>query len=253
MNLPKLIIVLALAMIVVAADAAEPLKTNGVVEPFRRIKIGARASGIIESIPENVKEGAVVKENDVLARLDDYYNQCEVERQDQLEKYYRIQAERTKTLVDQKAESQSKLDEALAYAGSVVATLKREQKLLSNMTLHVPKPGGIITRQFKHVGESVQEREDMFEIINVDTVYFFGYFDAKHYGRIQKDMPATVVLDLNRDLKFEGKVYFVDPEVDTGSGQFRVRVELENRDRRITAGLKGTVTIAEGNNAAAAR
>ena len=253
MDRKKLLGITVLVAFPMAIQAAEPLKASGVVEPFRRVKIGARATGVIESVPDTVKEGAVVKEGDVLAKMDDYYNQCEVDRQTELEKYYRIQAERMRTLVNDKAESQSKLDEALAYAGSVSATLKREKKTLANMTLLVPKPGGIITRQFKQIGESAQEREDMFEIINVDTVYFFAYFKEKDYGRVKIGQPAIATLDVNKNEKFEGKVYFVDSEVEAGSGQFRVRVELQNLDHRITAGLKGTITIVEGENAAAAR
>ena len=235
-----------LAALSIAADPVAKLEADGVIEPHDRVKVGARAGGIVDSLA--IEEGALVKEGDVLAKLDDKIEFYEVERQASLVEFYGAKASKLELLVKEKAASQNDLDEATAYWKSTTAAWKSAQKKLADKTIRAPL-GGYILRKFKQVGESVQEREDLFEMINADTVYFTAYFDAKDFPRVKIGQAATITLPDTKQM-IAGKVERVDPAVDAGSNQFRLKVLLDNRDHRIIAGLKGHVTLSEEANAA---
>ena len=226
-----------------AAEAPVLLQAAGIVEPFLKVTVGVRVSGIVESVA--VEEGAIVKQGDVLAKLDDKADAYEVEHQAALEKLWRVKAEALTKLQKENIESQDKLNEAIASEEVAAAQLKKAKKDFEEKTIRAPL-SGIVTRRFKLPGEYVQEqRDDFFEIISVDTVYFLAYFDAKDLLRVKEGQPAIVRLEVHGEENFKGKVYFVDPAVDAGSGQFRVRVLLDNPKHRITAGLKGVMILGE--------
>lgn len=230
-----------LAMTFAAADPAPKIEAEGVVEPFRRVRIPARATGVVREV--FVEEGANVKEGDALAKLDDTSDQYEVEYSAALARLYKTRAEMYRRL--EGIESADKIKEAVESGEASEARLRRAKKIMEDKTIRAPAPGGIILRRLKHVGEAIEERETMFEMINIERAYFVAFLDAKHFGQVRVGQPATITVGSGNPQNFTGRVEQVDPAVDAGSGQFRVRVLLENPDRRITAGLKGKVQLGE--------
>lgn len=233
--------VLALGLCLVA-NAAPPasLRATGIVEPFKKVTVGARANGFLESIVTD--EGGIVKAGDVLAKMDDRTDQYEVEQREAQSRLWKLKAASAQKLKG--IETSEKISETVAESQMAEALLKKAQKALEDKTIRAPI-AGVVTHRYKAAGESVQEREQLFEVINVETVYFLAYFDAIEMRRAHEGQKAQMRLEMFGDETFEGTVSYVDPAVDAGSGQFRVRVLLPNPKGRIKAGLKGTITLLE--------
>ena len=247
------LIVVACGCVAAAEEKPSLIEASGVVEPFKRITIGARATGVVESIA--AEEGAVVKEDDVLAKLDSELDQHDMAYYSSQARNYAAASKAYKEL--QGSEAVLKIMEAVSQGEMAEARLKSAQKKFLDKTVRAPAIGvpmsGIVLRRFKQVGESVEERGDLFELIYVDTVYFTAFFEAKDFSRVKVGQKATVTLEGDATQSFVGKVQLVDPAVDAGSGQFRVKIFLDNRDHRITAGLKGSVRLGEVSGNVSAR
>ena len=81
--------------------------------------------------------------------------------------------------------------------------------------------------------------------MNIDQVYVQFYLDPKLMGVIKTDQLVTVHVPVIGDAAFDGKVSFVDPRIDAGSGLFRVKVLVENKKHVIKPGMRGTADFAK--------
>jgi membrane fusion protein (multidrug efflux system) len=107
----------------------------------------------------------------------------------------------------------------------------RERTVLSPLN-------GIVVKKYKEPGESVDRGEKLLDIVNIDQVYVQFYLDPKLMLVLKVEQPVTVRIPVLNDAQFTGKINFIDPRIDASSGLFRIKVLIENPDRKIKAGMR---------------
>jgi len=107
---------------------------------------------------------------------------------------------------------------------------------------------GIVVEVDRNAGEWVQPGERVFRIVDASRVRAEGFLEASHATPGLANAVARIYV-ANADgteETLEGRVVFIDPELNSVNGQFRVWAEFENRSRLLQAGEQVIMSIFPG-------
>jgi RND family efflux transporter MFP subunit len=240
------------AIVAVRAVAGEPIRASGLLTPLLEIEVGSELRGTIVWL---AAEGDLVPKGQPLVKLRDSIERFTVElRKAQLDAashalgrykkdYEAGKALQAKNILNDEdlrtrefnyLNAQSQFDQA-------VANHKLALEDVSLRTVYAPV-SCVVVRQLKKIGETLVVSagvENILRVVHIDSLYFVAYPEAKFAGQIKVGQKAEVLIPLRGQEKLTGEVVFVDPEVDSKSGAFRVKVQIENPDHKIKPGLHG--------------
>jgi len=230
------LLLLFLAVIGVARlDAAD-----GVLLPFKEVTVSSAVSGILAEV--NVKEGDSVAAEALLARLIDRVETKEAERFAKVLEQKEFAAQGTQNLFKDKVVSEGeaiekRLDRDVAKLQHQVALEQLERrKIRSPIT-------GVVVEKKKETGEAVNENEAVFRIIDISRVYLQVFVDAQIALTLKNGQAVSVTFPEYHDLQGQGTIDFIDPRIDGASGLVRIKVLIDNADRKLIAGMRGTVNF----------
>lgn len=104
---------------------------------------------------------------------------------------------------------------------------------------------GMVVDVFRRSGEWVQTSDPVVKVVRIDRLRAEGFIRNEEAMIDMIGSPATVHVEVpNQDaIEVEGKVTFVDPEVDPVNGQVRVCIDIDNKDLKLRPGLRASMTI----------
>ena len=108
---------------------------------------------------------------------------------------------------------------------------------------------GIIVEIFKNAGEAIMVSNPIYKVVAIDRMRVTGYLDVGdawhvHQGQAVRIMPEQEGGDLPIEREvFEGKITFVDSEIDPKTRTCRVFAGVENRDGLLRSGLECRMEI----------
>jgi RND family efflux transporter MFP subunit len=239
-----------------AAESGK-LVITGHMDPAAKVEVPAGSHGELSAV--DVKEGQVVKKGQQLAKLDDAIQQATVDlaktaaentiiiqaQENELasaqNQYDKVKnnpgfndTEKRQKELDLK-QAKLKLEEAKEEQLENKIKLQQEQIRLDHMTIRSPIDGSVL-RVNKEAGE---ETDDNPLVVVVDTHKLYAVFDMPRqlFGNVHVGDKETVQTE---GITREATVISVDPIIDLASGLFRVKMELDNSDGRIPAGVDVT-------------
>ncbi|HHE76401.1 MAG TPA: efflux RND transporter periplasmic adaptor subunit [Candidatus Parcubacteria bacterium] len=116
------------------------------------------------------------------------------------------------------------------------------QAQLDNTTITAPI-SGIVSRKYIETGEMAIAGSPAVEIVNTSGIKIELSLTEFDIGKIFIGQEAEIKLAAYPDEKFIGKVYYVGSVADPASKKFPVKIQLENGDGRIKAGMVADVKI----------
>ncbi len=220
------------------------LEATGIVKAQvgAQVKIGARATGVLESVP--VKVGDKVQKGDLIAEIDSRELRAriaEAEANLRLEKakldYMEKTLPRKRTLVKQKLEAQDSLD--LAYQNAEMArhgvassraklqTLKIQ---LSYTKIYSPIDG-VVSQVAAQEGETIVSGLSVSNLITVldpSRLEMWIYVDETDVGRVSLGLPVEYTVDAFRGRTFEGVVsrIYPEPEIRDNIVYYRTLIQI---------------------------
>ena len=121
--------------------------------------------------------------------------------------------------------------------------LAAAEQVLERRRVFAPIAGKVVEVQ-RRPGEWTQPGEKLFRIVNSDRVRAECLLSAKEYP---DDLTGTSVVATlptkSRETRFEGRITFVDPEINAVSGQFRIWAEFSNSGHVLRPGHRITLTV----------
>ena len=108
---------------------------------------------------------------------------------------------------------------------------------------------GIIVEIYKNAGEAIMVSIPIYKVVAIDRMRVTGYLDVGdawhvHQGQAVRIMPELEGGDLPIEREvFEGKITFVDSEIDPKTRTCRVFAEVENRGGLLRSGLECRMEI----------
>ncbi len=156
----------------------------------------------------------------------------------------RLVVEKNRLEIEQ---SQEKMAIARLTAQLREAELKRVETQLGKHVIKSPIQGMVVA-VFRRAGEWVEPSDSVVKVVRIDRLRAEGFIRTEEalIGLIGSPAKVTVEIPQREVISVEGKVTFVDPEVDPHNGQVRVWVEVDNKDLKLRPGLRAAMTIQPG-------
>lgn len=243
---------------------------EGFTEPFRRIDVAAADTGLITAI--DVQEGAVVKEGQILARLDDLVLQAALrvaaaqkDATGQLkiaEAEYRQRDKRFNKLSALQRNGHATAEEvALAQSDKEVAEAKvqqaretlrvrqleyeRTQAEIERRLVRSPI-NGVVTRVFREPYEFVSYADPVVvTVVQLDPLVAVLTVYPNQIEGLKQGESVSLKLESTRG-NATGEVTYISPVLDAESGTLRIKVQIDNKDGRYRAG--DSCTLVTGSN-----
>ncbi|GAA0724955.1 efflux RND transporter periplasmic adaptor subunit [Dokdonella soli] len=258
----------------VATVISKPLRDweefSGRLQAVDTVEIRPRVSGFIDSV--SFTEGARVKKGQLLFRIDPRPFRAEVNRLAAALKSARAQQqlaasnhERGKRLLTQHWISQQAFDQLATSestnsddVGAAAAALEAAQLNLEFTEVRSPIEGRA-SRALITPGNLVSNASLLTTVVSDDPVY--AYFDADEQTYLKfargaardgdahrAQSPVFLGLVDEQGYPHEGRLDFLDNQVDAQSGTIRGRAVFDNRDGRFTPGLFARIKLVGGES-----
>ena len=254
------------AAAVIERSITETQEFSGRLEAVEKVDIRARVGGFITSV--NFKPGRLVKKGDVLFVIDTRPFQAEVSRAEAAGNSARAKADlarlelgRAERLLADKAIAQREVDEKASSLKELDANVRAAQASLEAARLNlgyarVTAPiNGRVSKAEVTPGNLVDGSVVLTSVVSSNPIYATFDGDEDTYLRVapaaQKGAPVSVNVGLANEAGFphQGKLTFVDNQLDAKSGSVRMRATFENTDNALVPGLFARVQLSGGEAA----
>ena len=252
------------AAVVVERSIDETQEFSGRLEAVDRVDIRARVGGFITSV--DFKPGSLVNKGDVLFVIDTRPFQAEANRAEAAATSSRAKADlakielnRSEKLVADKAIAQRDVDSATSSYKQLDADAKAAQASLETARLNlaytkVTAPiSGRVSKAEITVGNLVDQTAILTSVVSTKNIYATFDGDESTYVRVAKQShdgkPVAVNVGLVGEDGFphQGKLEFVDNQLDSRTGSVRMRATFDNADGSMAPGLFARVQISGGS------
>jgi multidrug efflux system membrane fusion protein len=248
------------AALVLEKPVAETQEFSGRLEAVEVVEIRSRVSGYITAV--NFKPGAEVKKGEVLFVIDPRPYQAEADRAGAAANAARARADlarlelqRAERLLADKAIAQREFDEKAAAQKELDANARAAQAQFEAARLNlaytrVTAPiDGRVSKAEITLGNLVDATAVLTSVVSLERIYASFDGDEQTYLRVgtrdQRAKQAIVKVGLANEEGFphEGKLEFVDNQLDARTGSVRMRATLANPDRALAPGLFARVQV----------
>lgn len=257
------------AAVVVEKTITETQEFSGRLEAIEQVQIRPRVGGFITAI--NFKPGSEVKKGEVLFVIDPRPFQAEANRAEAAAGSARAKADlakvelvRAEKLLADKAIAQREYDALSSSLKQLDADARAAQaqyeaaKLNLSYTQVTSPINGRVSKAEITLGNLVDASAVLTSVVSLERIYASFDGDEETYLRVgaaaHQGKPATVKIGLANETGFphEGKLEFVDNQLDPRSGSVRMRATFTNTDGMLVPGLFARVQLAGSTGAKSA-
>ena len=219
------------------AGAGQGRSYDGIIEPSEVVKICSPVQGTLETV--TVERGDKVTQGQVLARLNSTVEKAAVEWVQARVEFAKRKVLRNEDLFRKELISIHEKDEMETELRLAELQLNEAREKLDLRTIR-STVDGVVVERFLSAGEYVGV-EPILKIARINPLHVEVVVPVQDYDVIRIGIVAEVKPELRIDGRFTARVIIVDTVIDAASGTFGVRLEMENPDFRIPAGLHCTV------------
>jgi multidrug efflux system membrane fusion protein len=246
---------------VVSKPITEFDEFTGRFEAVERVELRPRVSGYVQST--RFQQGHEVKKGDVLYVIDPRpyeaalkHAQADVARAKTQLALAQSERERATKLIEKRAISQEEFDARTSGSEQASASLAAAEAAVESAALdlsftQVRAPiTGVVGRAEITAGNLVSAGQTLLTtLVSVDPIYVSFDGDEKvylkHIGLEQRDVSAPLWVGLSDELghPHEGKLVFLDNELDAATGTIHARGLFRNADHHFTPGMFARVKL----------
>ncbi|WP_027229893.1 efflux RND transporter periplasmic adaptor subunit [Phyllobacterium sp. UNC302MFCol5.2] len=245
---------------------------SGRLEAIDSVEVRSRVAGAVQSI--HFKEGAIVKQGDLLVKIDPAPFEAEVARaraevsaaQSKLA-FAKNELERGKRLIDSRTVSQSDYDQRMNVQTGAQADLQAAEAVFKTAMLNLDytdirapitgrvgrieiTPGNLIA-----AGPSSPL---LTSLVSISPIYASFEADENVVAKALADLPSglngrdfvdriPVQMDVQGSNGVAGKLQLINNSVDVSSGTVKVRAVFDNADGRLMPGQFAKVRMGQAN------
>ena len=245
-------------------DVTEWDEFTGRLEAVNSVSVRPRVSGYVSAV--RFEEGAIVRRGDPLFLIDPRPFEAEVDRlraelnraratvrraKSELDRAGRLASENAMSHEEQERRA-SFAEESSAQVAAVEAALRAAELNLEFTRITSPIDGRVgraIVTQGNLVSSGPGEATILTTVVSLDPIY--ATFDADEQAYLQYAamarkaagakgqgaLPIRLALASDRNFPIEGKLNFLDNQIDPATGTIRARAIFRNADRSLTPGL----------------
>ena len=201
--------------------AVQAVYATGTVEPLVMLPIAPRIAARLKEL--YVDEGATVKKDQLLARLEDEVLRQTIRELQANEAFLKQEFERKQSLLKQRVISKTEHDRARTEWAAAEAAVARAAAESDYMKLLAPAHGRIIRRDGE-VGELIAANQPVFWLSCAASLRISAEVDEEDIALVQPGLRVLIRADAFPDQIYEGSVQTVTPKGDPVSRSYRVRI-----------------------------
>ena len=116
-------------------------------------------------------------------------------------------------------------------------------------TIDVPAPiDGVVTERAVNVGLNVDTATKAFTVVDLSSVWVVGALYERDWSRVRVGSGASVTTSASPGLARQGRVSYIDPQVNAETRTARVRVEVPNPRQELRLGMYADIEVAATGN-----
>ena len=230
--------------------AAGPLPVNVVVTKHQPLENTVTITGSIlanESVqlrPEmagkitriNFEEGEFVKKGQPLVYINKDELEAQLERLNYTRKLYEQSEERQRKLLEREAISQEEYEMALNELNTNLADVKVVEAQIEKSVIRAPFSGTIGLREMSE-GSYVTPADNIATLVSIDPVKVEFSVPERYANEVGVGDLIAFSRSENGEKVRTGKVYAVEPRIDTETRTLTMRALSENDDRKLLPGM----------------
>lgn len=249
-------------MPVATEGVAEGLRLPGAVEPnaYRQVSVTPLVSGRVVRV--SVQLGDRVRRGQSMAQM--YSPEIAEARtkyvaaRSMLDAHER-ELRRTEKLVEIGAASRQELERIHAEHAAQIAEVESARSRLqllgadaevsaanpeASATMNVPAPlDGVVTERLANVGLNADPSTKLFSIVDLANVWIIADVYEKDLHRVREGDRATVTTRAFPDRPLEGRVSYIDPQLNPATRTAKLRVAVPNPAGDLRLGMYAEVAI----------
>lgn len=198
---------------------------SGVLEPIKTVRIYTEEEGRLLTLP--FYEGQQVKQNQLIATLDDAIVQRELDKARALARQAQLDLKRLKRLMPRKLTS----EDELARAETQLQQAEAEEKLLETRLSHTRLTSpidGVITERLREAGDVVSVHTQILTIADISQLKIKINLSELFLTQLNPDAPVSIRIDALGDQYFQGKILRIHPTIDAPSRQGIIEILMDS-------------------------
>ena len=113
-------------------------------------------------------------------------------------------------------------------------------------TIDVRAPlAGVVTSRAANAGLNIDPATPLFTIVDLSTVWVIADLYERDFAKVRVGSPATVTSAAYPDLTLQGRVSYIDPQVQPETRTAKLRVEVPNASGQLRFGMYVDVQAGE--------
>jgi RND family efflux transporter MFP subunit len=246
------------AVVVRRSDARDRVDLAAVLEPVRRVVVGAEVAGRVVEIV--AREHEHVSEGDLLVRLDPALPRAAVDRARASLTRARASARlaqaelgRQRDLSQRGVASAAELERAESEAATTEAQVAEARAALAEVETRLDKTritapfAGVVTELDLEPGAYVQPGSPVAELVDLSEIEIEVQVSDRQVIALRSGDRADVSVDVFPGERFEGRVLRVGRATDARTSKYPVPVRVPNPDERLLPGMLATVHFELGD------
>jgi membrane fusion protein (multidrug efflux system) len=212
----------------------------GSITAVQGVYLSTEIAGTVTEIA--FESGAMVKEGDLLLRLDTSSEKAQLRAVEAQLDLARINLDRSRTLYADKTLSQADLDSAEATLKQLQANADTIRVTIEKKTLRAPFTGGLGIRQV-NLGQYLEAGKPIVWLQSMEPVYADFSLPQQQLAQLQTGMKVRVTTDAYPDRQFDGTLTAINPGLDQNTRSVNLRATLPNPDHLLHPGMFARVEV----------
>lgn len=225
---------------IVEPDTIENIiSTTGTLRANEEVELRSEVSGLIEEI--YFKEGQPVEKGELLVKINDSELQAELTREQYRLDLAADRERRQKALLEKGGISQEEYDATLNQVNvfrSEVALIKAQ---IDKTEIRAPFDGKIGLK-FVSDGSYLTPTTQIASLQNIDPIKIDFSIPERYAGKISEGDEITFNVQ-GFDRQFTGRVYAIEPRIDTETRTLQIRAKSDNPEGRLLPGAFADIKL----------
>lgn len=216
------------------------LRLVGEVKPVRRVVVSIEATGLVKRI--EVEKGESVRQDAVLARLDDELLRAAADEAEAAVKASGLTLRNQKRLLDQKALAESVYLDTRYRHDMNLARHQQAQTYLSKTVIRAPISGVVDSRSLE-VGELATPGAEFMDLVEIDRVKIVAGVPERHLKHVTDGTRATLTFPAYPEVTLEADVTYIGTTLDPDSRTVPFEITLDNPAHRLKPEMAAAIRV----------
>lgn len=221
----------------------EEVQAVGSLRSRRSVMLRPEVSGRVAAL--HFRDGARVRQGQVLAQLDDQLPRAQVQQAQAERSIAQANHQRNRELVAQGFISQRSLEESAANLEVAQAKLALAQATAARLRMVAPFDG-IAGIGNVHVGDYLKDGTDIVNIEDIDGLLLDFHLPERYQSQVKLGQTVRLNLDALPGAQHTAIVQALDPQMDANGRSLSVRASLDNRNGPLRPGMFARISLELG-------